>query len=125
MKLRELLNESPTDLVARYYIEASDEYESYYNGEAHHFANENKEYYKEYFENWFKNGTVPVFEKPVTPAQPEYRHNPLPGQQQSPGYRGKQNALKAAGLPYDHHVQNYNPRQQPYGTSGMLTPGPA
>ena len=109
MLIKEILKESSTDLVARYYVQASEEYEKHYNGEAAHFAEMNKEYYKEYFEDWFKNGTVPIFEKPVTPAQPEYRNKPREGQVQSPGYRGKQYALKAAGLPYDHHVQKYTP----------------
>lgn len=118
MKLHELLNEDCTDLVAGYYVEASKELDRQYNPEATHFANENKEYYEKYFKDWFNEGEIPIFEKPVIPAQPSYRHNPQPGQSQSAGYRGKQNALRAAGLPYNKDVKSFNPRIQP--TSDLM-----
>lgn len=96
MKIKELLFESPFDLVAGYYKEATKDYDQCYNGEATLIAKRNKEYYEEYFKEWFEDGVVPVFEKPVLKAQPSYDHNPKKGQSQSPGYRGKQYALSRA-----------------------------
>jgi len=118
MKIKDILNESCTDLVAKYYVEASEEFEEHYNGEAHFFADKNKEYYDKYFKEWFEDGKVPVFDKPITPAQPPYRHNPKKGDPQSPGYRGKQYALARAGLPYDHNVHGFNSKMKPYGIGG-------
>lgn len=107
MKLKELLLESPTDIVARFYKEASAESARFYNPEVAKYKEKNSKYYKEHFEGWFEDGIVPVFTKPVTRPQPEYTNNPKPGKLQSPGYRGLQYALEAAGLPYNHNVQRY------------------
>ena len=48
-----------------------------------------------------------MFKDPVTPAQPEFTNEPKQGKLQSPGFRGLQYALAAAGLPYNHNVQKY------------------
>lgn len=107
MRIKDILNEDATDIVARFYKEASKKNDRYYNPEDVKYKNNNGEYYTEYFKEWFDNETVPVFTKPVTKAQPEYTVTPKDGKLQSPGYRGLQYALAAAGLPYNHDVQLY------------------
>ena len=107
MKLRDILKESSTDLVARFYKEAGEKFDKFYNPEDAKYKNLTKEYYDEYFESWFKDGKVPVFEKPINKSQPEYTVKPKEGKLQSPGYRGLQYALAKAGLPYNHNVQRY------------------
>lgn len=113
MKLKEILLETSTDIVARFYREASQDSEQIYNPEVVRYKEKNKRYYEEYFEQWFNEDIAPVFTKPVVEAQPEYTNHPKPGKLQSPGYRSLQYALAAAGLPYDHNVQAYksNPNQ--------------
>lgn len=107
MKLKEILNESATDIVARFYKEAGESYDKFYNPEDVKYKDQTKEYYDEYFKEWFAEGAVPVFEKPVDKPQPEYTVQPKQGKLQSPGYRGLQYALAKAGLPYNHNVQRY------------------
>ena len=107
MKLKDILNESATDVIARFYKEATESCDQFFNPEDVKYKKNNKKYYDEHFKEWFKEDIVPVFTKPVTKPQPEYRTKPKEGAHQSPGYRGKQYALAAAGLPYDHKVQQY------------------
>lgn len=107
MKMKELLNEGVTDIVARFYIEASKDCDRFFNPEDVKYKEKNAEFYEEYFKGWFEEGHVPVFTKPVNVPQPEYTNDPKPGKLQSPGYRGLQYALAAAGLPYNHNVQEY------------------
>lgn len=109
MKLKELLNESATDIVARFYKEASADSDRFYNKEDVEYKDKNKKYYDEHFKEWFAEEIVPVFSKPITKPQPEYTTKPKPGTLQSPGYRGLQYSLAAAGLPYNHNVQKYQP----------------
>jgi hypothetical protein len=109
MKLKDLLNESATDIVARFYKEAGEKTEQYYNPEVVKYKEKNAKYYDEHFKQWFSEEVVPVFTKPVTKPQPEYTNHPKQGKLQSPGYRGFQYALAAAGLPYNHDVQAYAP----------------
>ncbi len=109
MKIKEILKESPTDLVARFYKEASADADRFYNLEDVKYKEKNAKYYDEHFKEWFKNDIVPVFEKPVHKSQPMYNSRPEGSKLQSPGYRGLQYALAAAGLPYNHGVQKYNP----------------
>ncbi len=109
MKIRDVLNESVTDVVARFYVEASESYDRFYNPEDVKYKEKNHKYYEEYFKEWFNEEAVPVFTKPTTKPQPEYTNKPKDGKLQSPGYRGKQYALARAGLPYDHKVQRYQP----------------
>ena len=109
MKLKDILNESATDIVARFYKEAGQDFDKFYNPEDAEYKGKSQEYYEDYFKEWFEDGKVPVFEKPVTPAQPEFTNKPKEGKLQSPGYRGLQYALAAAGLPYNHDVQRYEP----------------
>ena len=120
MKIKEFLTESSTDLVARFYKQASREVDEQYNPEAVQISDMNKEYYKEFFHDWFTEGLAPVFTKPVTKPQPAYRPEPQPGQRQSPGYRGQQYAKCAAGMPYNHKVQNYDPNLGPAGIDNTL-----
>ena len=109
MKIKDILNEDATCSVARYYKEASADSERFYNPEVVKYQEKNSKYYDEFFEQWFKNDVVPVFTKPVTKAQPEYNTIPQGSKLQSPGFRGLQYALAAAGLPYNHNVQEYKP----------------
>lgn len=109
MKFTDLLLESPTDTVARFYKEAGKDYEKFYNLEVVKYQDKNTKYYDEYFKKWFSEGVVPVFTKPVDKPQPEYTNIPKGSKLQSPGYRGLQYALAAAGLPYNHKVQKYEP----------------
>lgn len=116
MKLHEVLLESPTDIVARFYKEASSNSEKFYNPEIVKYKEKNEQYYKDYLNEWFDDGVVSVFEKPVNKVQPPFTNDPKEGKIQSPGYRGLQYALAAAGLPYNHSVQRYEPN-----ISKMLT----
>jgi len=109
MKIKDILNESATDVVARFYKEAGKEYEQFYNPEDVKYKNKNTKYYDDHFKSWFTEDIVPVFTKPVTKPQTEYTSFPKEGKLQSPGYRGLQYALAAAGLPYNHEVQRYEP----------------
>jgi len=109
MKIKDVLNESVTDVVARFYQEASKASDKFYNPEDVRYKEKNHKYYDEHFKEWFAEEIVPVFTKPTTKPQPEYTTQPQPGKLQSPGYRGKQYALAAAGLPYNHKVQQYRP----------------
>lgn len=107
MKIKDILNESATDVVARFYLEAGKEMDKFYNPEDVKYKEKNNKYYEEHFKQWFSEEVVPVFTKPVTKPQPEYTNQPKEGKLQSPGYRGLQYALCAAGLPYNHDVQAY------------------
>lgn len=109
MKIYEILTEDVTDLVARFYKEASKDMDRFYNPEDVKYKEKNSKYYDEFFKNWYKEDEVPVFTKPVIEPQPEYTNKPKKEKLQSPGYRGLQYALCAAGLPYDHNVQRYKP----------------
>ena len=107
MKFKDLLLESPTDVVARFYKEAGEDYEKFYNPEVVKYRDKNSKYNDEHFKGWFNEGIVPVFTKPVDKAQPVYNNVPQGSKLQSPGFRGLQYALAAAGLPYNHNVQEY------------------
>lgn len=109
MKLKEILNESATDVVARFYKEAGRDLDKFYNPENVKYKDKTQEYYDKYFEEWFAEDVVSVFTKPVDKPQPEYTVKPKEGKLQSPGYRGLQYALAKAGLPYNHNVQRYEP----------------
>jgi len=109
MKISDVLNESVTDVVARFYLEAGKEYDKFYNPEDVKYKNKNHKYYEEHFKEWFAEEVVPVFTKPTERPQPEYTNKPKQGKVQSAGYRGKQYALARADLPYDHQVQRYEP----------------
>lgn len=107
MKIKDVLYESASDVIARFYKEASKASEQNYNPEDVKYKDKNAKYYDEYFKGWYEDEAVPVFTKPTTRAQPEYNVIPRTGELQSPGFRGLQYALAAAGLPYNHKVQKY------------------
>lgn len=109
MKIKDILNEGVTDIVARFYVEASKESDKFMNPENVKYKEKNAEFYEKHFKDWFNEGVVPVFTKPVTAPQPEFTNTPKTGKLQSPGYRGLQYALAGAGLPYNHNVQRYEP----------------
>ena len=109
MKIKDLLNESATDIVARFYKEASADSDRFFNLEDVKYKEKNSKYYDEHFKQWFAEDIVPVFTKPTDKPQPAYNSKPEGSKLQSPGFRGLQYALAAAGLPYNHSVQKYNP----------------
>lgn len=109
MKLKDILTESSTDVVARFYKEAGKDFDRFYNKEDVEYKEKTKGYYEKFFDSWFKEGIAPVFAKPTTPAQAEYTNKPGKGKLQSPGYRGQQYAKARADMPYDHNVQRYEP----------------
>jgi len=104
MKIKDLINEDCTDLVAKYYVDASKSLDDKFNPEAAYNSRRNKEHYTD----WNKTGLAPIITKPGKSHQPKYNHNPEGSEVQTPGYRGKQTALKRAGLPYDKHTQAPN-----------------
>lgn len=107
MKLTELLLESPTDLVARFYKEADADYDRYYNTDNADYKDKNQEFSKKQFKSWYDSGQTPVFSQPVETEQPAYNVTPASGKRQSPGYRGQQYAKARAGIPYDKTVEPY------------------
>jgi hypothetical protein len=110
MKIKEVLSEGVTDIVARFYKEAGREFDQVYNREDVKYKDQTREYYKEFFEDWYKDDIVPVFLKPTTKPQKEYDTKPKEGVLQSPGYRGQQYAKARADVPYDKNVQGYEPQ---------------
>ncbi len=119
MKLKEILKESPTDVVARFYKEASADSDRFYNLEDVKYKEKNAKYYDKHFKEWFNEDIVPVFTKPTDRPQPAYNSIPQGSKLQSPGYRGLQYALAAAGLPYNHSVQKYQPAAPAVTSSEM------
>lgn len=119
MKLKDLLNESATDIVARFYKEASADSERTFNPEDVKYKTKNKEYYEEHFKEWFAKDIVPVFTKPVDKPQNPFNTTPRGSKLQSPGYRGLQYSLAAAGIPYNHNVQKYQPNAPAVVSSEM------
>lgn len=109
MKLKDILNESPQDLVARFYKEATADFDRYYNLEDVKYKEKNAKHYDKHFDRWFEDDIVPVFTKPTESVQSKYNVIPEGTKLQSPGYRGLQNVLRSAGLPYNKNVQKYNP----------------
>ncbi len=109
MKIKHILSEDATDVVARFYKESTKAQDKFFNPEDVKYKNKNAEYYEEFFKSWFNEEITPIFTKPVNPAQPEYTNIPKDGKLQSAGYRGLQYSLAAAGLPYNHNVQRYEP----------------
>jgi hypothetical protein len=109
MKISEILCEGATDLVAKFYKEASKDFDQFQNLEDFNYKNKNKEYYDLFFKDWFDKEITPVFRTPVLPAQDNYTNIPTHGKLQSPGFRGLNYALAKAGLPYNHKVQDYDP----------------
>ncbi len=107
MKLKEILNEDASDIVARFYKESGDDFDKMYNPENAAYKDDTKSYYDSNFRSWFDAGITPVFDKPATVSRAKYSIQPMQGDVQSPGYRGLQNVLAAAGLPYNHDVQRY------------------
>lgn len=119
MKIKDLLNESATDIVARFYKDASKDYDEFYNPDDVKYKKKNAEYYTEHFKGWFKEDIVPVFNKPIDKPQKPFNTTPEGSKLQSPGYRGKQYALARANLPYNHNVQKYQPASPAIMTSEL------
>ena len=102
MKIKDIITEAPTDLVAHYHVQASSKIDQFMNSVARQYAKQTQEYYK----NNFKNNKTPVFTE-----SPEDEHKwsvqPTEEAYQTPGYRGKQYASARANQPYDKNVQKH------------------
>ena len=109
MKIKDVLNEGVTDIVARFYKEAGKDFDKFYNREDVKYKEKTQEYYDEHFKEWFAEEIVPVFTKPIDKPQQPYTNKPKDGKLQSPGYRGQQYAKARADIPYDHRVQRHEP----------------
>jgi len=119
MKIKDILNESATDIVARFYKEASADSDRFYNLEDVKYKEKNKEYYNKHFKEWFAEDIVPVFTTPINKPQKPFTVKPEPGKIQSPGYRGLNYARARAGMPYNHDVQKYQPSAPAVMSSDM------
>lgn len=119
MKMKEILNESPEDVVARFYKESTADADRFYNLDCVKYKEKNKAYYESHFKDWYENEVTPIFSKPVGKPQAKYNNVPEGSKLESPGYRGLQYALAAAGLPYNHKVQKYEPNAAAVMSSDM------
>lgn len=120
MNLKDILNESATDIVARFYKEASADADRFYNLEDVKYKEKNARYYEEHFKQWFAEDVVPVFTKPTDKPEKPFTVKPGAEKLQSPGYRGQQYAKARAGIPYDHDVQKYKPNAQAVMASAAM-----
>lgn len=99
MNLKDILNESSTDLVARYYRAPDDANADRLNMQAEKVARENREHYEKYFGDFFKFGDTPIFtsrDNNPTDAKP-LNNKPEDPQHASNGYRGIQRAMQISG----------------------------
>ncbi len=101
MKIREILSEGPTDVVARLYKEAPGHCDAKYNTDAAKYASKNSEYYNQHFKEWRETGHTPVFSKPLKADPHPFNNQPRSDREPSPGYRGLQRAMAASGQEYD------------------------
>jgi hypothetical protein len=96
MNIKDILKESSTDLVARYYRMPADADAERLNMQAEKVAEQNREHYAKYFGDFFKYGNTPVFtteDNNVTEAKP-LNNKPEDPQHASNGYRGLKHALR-------------------------------
>lgn len=119
MRIKDILNEGVTDIVARLYKEAGADFDKFYNPEDAEYKEKNQEYYDDHFKEWFKNEITPVFMKPTVQKTAKYTSKPKQGASQSPGFRGQQYARARADMSYDHNVQKYD-STMPVADSGDL-----
>jgi len=96
MNIKDILKESSTDLVARYYRMPDDVAAERLNMQAEKIANENQEHYMKYFKEFYKFGNTPIFtshDNNVTEATP-LNNKPEDPQHASNGYRGIKHAMQ-------------------------------
>jgi len=109
MKIKDILNESSTELVARFHKSSQEDIDQYFNSEAHGYAESTRDYYKQFFEQH----PTPVFLNTSNLEEDQsvedWTNKPYDSEPQSAGYRGQQTALERAGLPRDKNVQGYDP----------------
>lgn len=111
MKIKEIIKESSTDLIARFYKEGDKSLDQMMNVEANEIIAKNKSYYHKYFREFEEHGITPVFtntDNNPSEAQEDWDSYPKPNERQSAGYRGKQHALARAGLKHET-PQHYDP----------------
>ena len=103
MKLKDILHESNTDQVAKYY-RSGNSYEPD-NTEANEYAHQNKDRYRKLFRDFYKRGEIIVFDTDDHhPDQEPMTTEPEKDERKSAGYRGNQVAKRRAGLNYDKDV---------------------
>lgn len=103
MKLRDILNESNTDHIAKYYRNRSS-YEPD-NAEANEYADRNKDHYRKLFRDFYKRGEMIIYDTDDHhPKQDPMTTKPEKDDRKSAGYRGNQVAKRRAGLKYDKDV---------------------
>jgi hypothetical protein len=105
MKIKDILNESYTDLVARYHRGHTDEITDRLNPEASQYRDMVKEYYKDFFT---QDGNTPVFSRStnfVDSTATAWTTKPEKHVKQSAGYRGQQYAKARANIPHDKNTQ--------------------
>lgn len=93
MKIKDILKEGVTDIVARFYKEAGDDFDSKFNPEHTRFKALEKEYYK----TLFTDGSTPIFSTPNKESGKKFTTTPSPKEIESAGFRGLQRALKKSG----------------------------
>lgn len=105
MKIKDILHESATDLVARFHsTKPTKSIDRQYNPESREISDKNLQYYRKYFEE----NTTPVFTKETNFHDPDatpWTNKPSEDERQSPGYRGQQYVRSRAGMPTAKDVQ--------------------
>lgn len=113
MNIKDILNESATDLVANFYERTEENFDNQYNPQAAMIADMNREHYAKYFGDFEESGIPPVFEKvdnnETYPDLVNWDNHPDAAALQTPGYRGQQQALGRAGVPHANNAQKYDP----------------
>ena len=92
MKIFEVLNESPTDIVARFYKEAATDFDTLYNPEDDLYKRQNQKYYQNYLKDQPADVSTSVFKTPVERPSKKYSNNP-DSHIESPGRRGLKSVL--------------------------------
>lgn len=97
MKIKDILVESPTDNVARFYPEANADTDKLYNTECAKYKRQTKDYYDQNLSDWFDKGRAVVFNKPSKSTQGKYTTVPARGSTPSPGAVGLARVLRRTG----------------------------
>lgn len=100
MKVKDIITESSTDLIARFYRNPDFDVDDLYNPEAKKISDQNKSYYNTYFKEFYNSGVTPVFEicdNHETNKSQKWNNKPTKEQIESAGSRGNKTAFKNAG----------------------------
>ena len=98
MKIKNIINEAPTDLVARYYdVENEDDLNAWVD----EYVDQNKEHYKKYFGDNLEDGNPVIIQPEEDPNNIEYTTKPNMEERPTPGFVGTIMAQDLANLPRD------------------------